>query len=60
MDVDDPVAETALVEELEVGARVARKRRLARAEEHRMDEQLTLIDEPGPESVRGEVRRLPR
>ena len=55
-DVNDTIAEPALVEELKVSARVARKRRLARADEYRTDEQLTLIDEPGPESVRGEVR----
>jgi hypothetical protein len=52
-DVNNTIAEPALVEELEVGARVARKRGLTRADEYRMDEQLTLIDEPGIESVRG-------
>src|SRR5664279_4920030 len=56
VDVDDTIAEPALVEELEVSARVARKRRLARTDEYWTDEQLTLIDEPRPESVRGEVR----
>jgi hypothetical protein len=36
-----------------VGARVARKRRLARADDYGPDERLTFIDEPGLESVRG-------
>jgi hypothetical protein len=39
-----------------VGARVARKRLLARADDYGPDEQLTFIDEPGLESVRGKVR----
>src|SRR4051812_5652588 len=55
-DVDDTIAEPALVEELKVRARVTWERRLAGADEYGTDEQLTLIDEPRTESVRGEVR----
>ena len=55
-DVHETVAECAFVEKLEVGARVARKRGLAPADEHRMDEQVALVDQPGLERVRSKVR----
>ena len=52
----DAVSESALVEELEVGAHVGRQRRLAPADDHGPDEQLALVDQPGLESLRREVR----
>ena len=52
----DAVAESALVEERELGARVGRQRRVAPTEDDGPDEQLALVDQPGPERLRREVR----
>jgi len=38
--------QSALVHQLELGARVPRQRRLASTDEHGRDEQVTLIDQP--------------
>ena len=46
----DAVAESALVEELELGARVGRQRRLAPTEDDGPDEQVALVNQPGLES----------
>jgi len=54
--VYDAVAESALVEESELGTRVGRERRVAPTEEHGPDEQVALVDQPGLESLRCEVR----
>jgi hypothetical protein len=54
--VYDAVAESALVEERELGTRVGRKRRLAATENDRPDEQLALVNQPGLESLCREVR----
>ncbi|MGZ4588715.1 MAG: hypothetical protein ACXVX9_13040, partial [Mycobacteriaceae bacterium] len=51
-EVHDTVAESAIVQQLEVGASVAGQRGLASAEEDRTDEQTALIDQPALESVR--------
>ena len=42
----DAVSESALIEELEVGARVGRQRRLAPTDDHGPDEQLALSTSP--------------
>src|SRR5919199_3038614 len=55
-EVHDTVAEPALVQQLELGARVAGQRGLASTEEYGPDEQVALIDESGFERVGGEVR----
>ena len=55
-EVDDTVAESALVEQLELDAPVDRQRRLAPIEDDRPDEQLALVDQPGLESLCREVR----
>src|SRR5438093_10963883 len=55
-EVHDTVAESAIVQQLEVGAGVAGQRGLASADEDGTDEQMALIDQPGLESVRREVR----
>jgi hypothetical protein len=49
--VYDAVAESALVEELELGARVGRQCRLEPTEHNGPDEQVALINQPGPESL---------
>src|SRR5213080_1509399 len=52
----DAVAESALVEERELGARVGRQRRLAPTEDDEPDEQVALVNQPGLESLCREVR----
>jgi hypothetical protein len=52
----DAVSESALIEELEVGARVGRQRRLAATDDHGPHEQLALVNQAGLESLRREVR----
>lgn len=59
-EVHDTFAESAIVQQLEVGASVAGQRGLASAEQDGTDEQVALIDQPGLESVRREVRAPPR
>jgi len=54
--VYDAVAESVLVEELEVGADARREGRLATAEEHGPDEEPALVDQAGFEGPGGEVR----
>src|SRR5207248_10350262 len=55
-EVHDTVAEPALLEQLQLDAGVAGECGLAFTDEHRMDEELALIDQPGVERVRGEGR----
>src|SRR5437660_8261429 len=55
-EVYDAVAESALVEELELGARVGRQRGLAPTEDDGPDEQLALVNQPGLDRLRREVR----
>ena len=50
----DAVAESALVEELELGAHVGRQRRLAPTGDDGPDEQLALIHQPGLHSRAGQ------
>jgi hypothetical protein len=52
----DAVCESVLIEELELGARIGWQRRVASAENHGPDEQLALVETPGLEGVRREVR----
>src|SRR5882762_6055816 len=54
--VQDAVAESVLVEELEVGADARREGRLSAAEDHGPDEQLALVHEAGLEGPGSEVR----
>jgi hypothetical protein len=54
--VHDAVAESVLVEELEVGADARREGRLATADDHGPDEELALVDQAGFEGLGGEVR----
>jgi hypothetical protein len=54
--VYDAVAESALVEELELGERVGRECRLAPTEDYGPDEQVALVDQPGFECLCREVR----
>ena len=51
----DAVSESALIAELEVGARVGRQRRLAATDDHGPHEQLALVNQAGLESLRREV-----
>jgi hypothetical protein len=51
----DAVSESALIEELEAGAHTGRQPWLAPADDNGPDQQLALIDQPGPESLRREV-----
>jgi hypothetical protein len=54
--VHDAVAESVLVEELEVGADARRDGRLATAEDHGPDEELALVDQAGFEGLGSEAR----
>src|SRR4051794_14832968 len=54
-EVHDSVADPTFVQQLEVGARRARKRGLPCADEDGTDQQLALIDEPRVERLRCEV-----
>jgi len=55
-EVYDAVSESALIEELKVGAHAGRQPWLAPADDNGPDEQLALVDQPGLESLRREVR----
>jgi hypothetical protein len=55
-EVYDAVSESALGEELKVGAHAGRQPWLAPADDNGPDEQLALVDQPGLESLRREVR----
>jgi hypothetical protein len=55
-ELDDAVAEPVLVDELEVGARIARQCGVAAAEDDRPDEQLEIVDQAGHERLCREVR----
>src|SRR5579862_1474888 len=55
-DAYDAVTESALVEELQLGARVGRQCRIAPTEENGPDEQVKLVDQPGLESLCRQVR----
>lgn len=52
----DAVAESVIIEELEVGADARREGRLATAEDHGPDEELALVDQAGLEGPGREVR----
>jgi hypothetical protein len=54
--VNDAVSESALIEELKVGAHAGRQPWLAPADDNGQDEQLALVDQAGLESLRREVR----
>ena len=54
-EVYDAVSESALIEELKVGAHAGRQPWLAPADDNGQDEQLALVDQPGLESLRREV-----
>ncbi len=54
-EVYDAVSESALIEELKVGAYAGRQSGLAPADDNGQDEQLALVDQPGLESLRREV-----
>jgi hypothetical protein len=54
--VYDAVSESALIEQLEVCAYAGRQPRLAPADDYGPDEHLALVDQPGLESLRCEVR----
>jgi hypothetical protein len=54
--VNDTVAESVLVEKLELGTRVGGQRGFPPPEDDRPDEQLELVDQPGHESLCCEVR----
>ena len=55
-EVDDAAAESVLVDELKIGARVGRQRRVAPTEEEGPYEQGQLVDQPGGERLPCEVR----
>ena len=54
-EVYDASSESALIEELKVGAHAGRQPWLAPADDNGPDEQLALVDQPGLESLRREV-----
>ena len=54
--VDHSISKTALVQEIQLDAYVAGQDPLAAADHDRHDEQLNLVDEPGPDRVCGEGR----
>jgi pimeloyl-ACP methyl ester carboxylesterase len=54
-EVDNAVSESALVEELEVGAHAGRQPRLAPADDYGQHQQPALVDQPGLESLGREV-----
>src|SRR5437667_8123611 len=55
-EVHDTVAEPALLQQLQLDAGVAGECGLAVTDEHRINEELALIDQPGVERVGGEGR----
>ena len=54
-EVDHAVAETAFVQQLEVQPDVVGQRPLAAPHHDRRDEQVALVDQPGPERLRGKL-----
>ena len=52
----DAATDSVLVEKFKVSARVGRQRGIAPAQDDWLDEQSQLIDQPGRESLRREVR----
>src|SRR5215510_3528776 len=54
--IHDTAAEPALVQQLERGAHAAGQRGLASTDECGPDDELALVDKPGPERVRRDVR----
>src|ERR671911_884948 len=54
-EVDHAVAETALVQQLELQADIVGEELLAASDHDGCDEQLAFVDQPGPERVAGEV-----
>ena len=54
--MDDTAAESVLVDELKIGARLGRQCGVAPTEDDRPDEQGQLVDQPGDESLCCEVR----
>src|SRR5262249_51849540 len=55
-EIHDTIAEPALVQQLELGARVAGQRGLASTDEYGPDEELAPVAQPGLERVRRDVR----
>ena len=49
------VAESTLVEQLEVEANIVGKRLFPASDDDRREEHVALVDQPGPESVGGEI-----
>jgi len=54
--IDHSIGKTALVQELQLYAYIARQDPAAAAKNHRHNKQMVLVDEPGPDRLRGEVR----
>jgi len=54
--INHSVSKTALVQEIQPSAYVAGQDPLAAAKHSRHDEQMILVDEPGPDRLCGEVR----
>jgi len=49
--IDHSISKTALVQEIQLYAHVAGQDPLAAAKHNRHDEQMILVDEPGPDRV---------
>ena len=56
MKIDPSIPNTALVQKLQLDADVAGQNPLAAAKHHRCDEQLKLVDQPGPDRLCSQVR----
>src|SRR4051794_33972740 len=56
VEVQDTAAEPALLQQLQLDVGVSGERGLAFTDEHRIHEELALVDQPGVERVRGEGR----
>src|SRR2546421_1157854 len=54
-EIDHAVAETAFVQEFELQADIAWEGTFSASHHNRRDEQVTLVDQPGPERVGGEL-----
>jgi hypothetical protein len=54
--IDPSISKTALVQEIQLYAYVAGQHPNASAKQSRHDEQMILVDEPGPDRVAGEGR----
>src|SRR5579862_5940968 len=57
---DDPIAEAALFEQLEIQAHAVREEPLATTDHYGADDHLELIDQTGSYRLRGEVRTIDR